>query len=54
MPSLHERATRNAALAGAVIAVAATPFLPSGLPVLLALLGLLPALRSRAETTKAH
>jgi 4-azaleucine resistance transporter AzlC len=47
LPSLHERATRNAALAGAVIAVAATPFLPSGLPVLLALLGLLPTLRSR-------
>jgi 4-azaleucine resistance transporter AzlC len=47
LPSLRERRTRNAALAGAVIAVAATPFLPPGLPVLLALLGILPATRSR-------
>jgi len=40
LPSLAERGTRNAALLGAVIAVAATPFLPAGLPVLLALAGL--------------
>src|SRR5262249_59053839 len=37
LPTLADRGTRNAALAGAVIAVAATPFLPAGLPVLLAL-----------------
>jgi 4-azaleucine resistance transporter AzlC len=54
LPSLRERGTRDAALAGAVIAVAATPFLPPGLPVLLALLGLLPAVRSRTEARKAH
>jgi 4-azaleucine resistance transporter AzlC len=35
-----ERTTRNAALAGAAIAVAAAPFLPAGVPVLLALAGL--------------
>jgi 4-azaleucine resistance transporter AzlC len=52
LPSLHDRATRNAALAGAAIAVAATPLLPAGLPVLLALLGLLPALRPRARAPK--
>ena len=40
LPSLAERGTRNAALLGAVIAVAATPLLPAGLPVLLALAGL--------------
>jgi hypothetical protein len=40
LPSLADRGTRHAALAGAVIAVAATPFLPAGLPVLLALAGL--------------
>ncbi|MFJ9691082.1 AzlC family ABC transporter permease [Kitasatospora sp. NPDC101183] len=41
LPSLSERRTRTAALAGAVVAVAATPYVPAGLPVLLALLGLL-------------
>ncbi|WP_328994195.1 AzlC family ABC transporter permease [Kribbella sp. NBC_01245] len=40
MPALRERRTRNAALAGAVVAVAATPFLPAGLPVLVGLVGL--------------
>ena len=34
---LRDARTRRAALAGAAIAVAATPFLPAGLPVLLAL-----------------
>ncbi len=46
-PSLTDRTTRNAALAGAVIAVAVTPVLPAGLPVLLALAGLLLAARPR-------
>jgi 4-azaleucine resistance transporter AzlC len=39
LPSLSEAATRRAALAGVVIALAATAFLPAGLPVLLALAG---------------
>jgi 4-azaleucine resistance transporter AzlC len=41
LPALRDRSTRTAALAGVVIALAATPFLPAGLPVLLALAGLL-------------
>lgn len=40
LPALKDAATRNAALTGAAIALAATPFLPAGLPVLLALAGL--------------
>ena len=40
MPALRDRSTRHAAVAGAVIAVAATPFLPPGVPMLLALAGL--------------
>jgi 4-azaleucine resistance transporter AzlC len=45
LPSLTDRGTRDAALLGAVIAVVATPFLPAGLPVLLALAGLVLAVR---------
>ncbi len=41
LPSLRDPANRNPALVGAVVAVASTPFLPVGLPVLLALTGLL-------------
>ncbi|MEV6287742.1 AzlC family ABC transporter permease [Kribbella sp. NPDC051770] len=41
LPALKDRATRTAALVGSVVALAATPFLPAGLPVLLALVGLL-------------
>ena len=41
MPALRDRVTVRAALIGAAIALAATPFLPSGLPVLLALAGVL-------------
>ncbi|MFT2019323.1 AzlC family ABC transporter permease [Streptomyces sp. 796.1] len=37
LPALRERKMRRAALVGAAVALAATPFLPSGLPVLLAL-----------------
>ncbi|MFE2433027.1 AzlC family ABC transporter permease [Streptomyces sp. NPDC059373] len=41
LPALRKDGeTRRAALAGAAIALAATPFLPAGLPVLLALAGL--------------
>ncbi len=37
VPALRERQLRRAALIGAVIALATTPFLPPGLPELLAL-----------------
>ena len=40
LPSLRDARTRNAALLGAVVALATTPFLPAGVPVLLALAGL--------------
>ncbi|MBD0689980.1 AzlC family ABC transporter permease [Streptomyces sp. CBMA123] len=54
LPSLADRGTRTAAVAGAVVAVAATPFVPAGLPVLLALVGLLlagrPAVASEPES----
>ncbi|MFD4657594.1 AzlC family ABC transporter permease [Kitasatospora sp. NPDC058444] len=49
LPSLADRRTRTAAVVGAVVAVAATPFVPAGLPVLLALVGLLFAGRPAAE-----
>jgi 4-azaleucine resistance transporter AzlC len=45
MPALRDRVTVRAALAGAAIALAATPFLPAGLPVLLALAGVLVVVR---------
>ena len=38
-PSLRTPSPRVAALVGAVLAVAATPYVPAGLPVLLSLLG---------------
>ncbi len=41
VPELRDRMTLRAALAGAAVALAATPFLPSGLPVLLALAAVL-------------
>ncbi|MGW4477782.1 AzlC family ABC transporter permease [Rhodococcus triatomae] len=37
IPALRDRATASVALVGAAIALAATPFLPTGIPVLLAL-----------------
>lgn len=39
MPSMRDARTRTAAIVGAVVALAATPFVPAGLPVLLALTG---------------
>ncbi|SES03782.1 4-azaleucine resistance probable transporter AzlC [Lentzea xinjiangensis] len=48
LPALKDAATRNAALVGAVIALATTPLLPPGLPVLLALAGLV-AFRTKKE-----
>jgi branched chain amino acid efflux pump len=47
MPSLRDRRTRVVALSGAAIAVALTPVLPTGLPVLCALLGLLTLIHPR-------
>ena len=46
LPSLRTAPIRRAAAAGAVVAIAATPFLPAGLPVLLALVGVAFGLRS--------
>ena len=43
LPSLRHAATLQAAVAGIAIALATTPFLPTGLPVLLALIGVLGA-----------
>jgi 4-azaleucine resistance transporter AzlC len=40
LPSLRDRRTRAVAVLGAMIAVVTTPLLPAGLPVLLALAGL--------------
>ncbi len=41
LPALRDRATRKAALIGAGVALVSVPFLPAGLPVLMALVGLL-------------
>jgi predicted branched-subunit amino acid permease len=50
---LREVRTRRAALAGAAIALAATPFLPAGLPVLLALAAVLLLVRALAANPRA-
>lgn len=50
LPSLKDARTRNAALAGAAIALATTPFLPAGVPVLLALVGLVAFRTTKKET----
>jgi 4-azaleucine resistance transporter AzlC len=47
VPDLRDRMTGTAALAGAAIALIATPFLPAGLPVLLALAAVLVLVRER-------
>lgn len=52
LPSLADRGTRHAAVLGAAVAVAATPFLPAGVPVLLALAGLVLA-RQRSGQAQA-
>ncbi|MFF4810874.1 AzlC family ABC transporter permease [Micromonospora chersina] len=52
LPSLRDRETRRVALTGAGLAVLATPLLPAGLPVLLALAALvLPLLARRRSAT---
>lgn len=56
MPSLRERAARQVALVGAAVAVLATPLLPPGLPVLLALAALVVAVpwrRTRQPSGRA-
>jgi 4-azaleucine resistance transporter AzlC len=47
VPELRDRMTLRAALAGAAVALAATPFLPAGLPVLIALAAVLLLVRQR-------
>ncbi|MGV9306048.1 MULTISPECIES: AzlC family ABC transporter permease [unclassified Nonomuraea] len=51
LPALRDRDKRHAALAGVVVALAATPFLPAGLPVLLSLAGLA-LIATRAEASR--
>jgi predicted branched-subunit amino acid permease len=51
VPALRDRVTVRAALIGAVIALATTPFLPAGLPVLLALAGVLGSVTTRQIVT---
>ena len=52
LPALAELRTRVSAGTGAVIAVALTPVLPAGLPVLAALAGLATGWRPRRRTTE--
>lgn len=55
LPSLSDRRVGLAALAGAAIALLASPFLPAGVPVLLALVGVLVALPvDGADTQRAE
>lgn len=49
LPSLRDRGTLRAAAVGCVVALATTPVLPAGVPVALALVGLLVAGRAPAE-----
>ncbi|MDT0380519.1 AzlC family ABC transporter permease [Streptomyces sp. DSM 42041] len=49
LPSLKDRPTLRAVLVGVAIALATAPFLQAGLPVLLALLGVLVSLRGGAR-----
>ena len=50
VPALRDRRLRRAAAIGAAIALAATPFLPAGLPELLALGALLTTIKNRKTT----
>jgi 4-azaleucine resistance transporter AzlC len=50
VPALRDRRLRRAAAIGAAIALAATPFLPAGLPELLALIALLTTIKNRKTT----
>jgi predicted branched-subunit amino acid permease len=53
LPTLADRRTRTAALSGASAAVALTPLLPAGLPVLAALAGLTTIWRPRRRPANA-
>ncbi|GAB2863568.1 AzlC family ABC transporter permease [Actinocorallia aurea] len=52
MPALGDRGTRGLALAGTAVALAATPLLPPGLPVLLAPAAAVPLLILRARRAR--
>jgi 4-azaleucine resistance transporter AzlC len=52
LPSLRQREPRRVAVVGAGVAVATTPLLPAGLPVLLALTGLAAAVRRRTAGSR--
>lgn len=57
LPALKDRPALRVALAGGVLALAAAPFLPPGLPVLVALLGLvfaLPVPRRRRAPVRSN
>jgi 4-azaleucine resistance transporter AzlC len=54
VPDLRDRVTLRAALAGAAVALAATAFLPAGLPVLLALVAVFLLVRPRPSGTAAE
>jgi 4-azaleucine resistance transporter AzlC len=47
LPSLRDKAARLPVLIGVLVALAATPFLPAGLPVLLALAGVVAGLAAK-------
>jgi 4-azaleucine resistance transporter AzlC len=49
LPAMRDPATRRGAVAGVVIALATAPFLPAGLPVLLALAGVIAGLRGTRQ-----
>ncbi|MFI9720054.1 AzlC family ABC transporter permease [Streptomyces sp. NPDC052396] len=53
LPALREATARRCALTGAALALAAVPFLPAGLPVLLGLLGLAAAGVTRTRPATA-
>jgi predicted branched-subunit amino acid permease len=54
LPTVKDRRTRTSAAAGAAIAVALTPVLPAGLPVLAGLSGLALAIPRRTPTVKEN
>lgn len=51
LPALRDRATLSSAVVGAALALATTPFLPAGLPVLIALAGVLLSVPASGRTT---
>jgi 4-azaleucine resistance transporter AzlC len=53
LPSLQDKSLRLPVLIGVVVALAATPFLPAGLPVLLALAGVLACLVAKTPEKAA-